>query len=183
MDALTVFLIAVGLAMDAFAVSIAKGITVDKDRKKTGILLAATFGGFQMLMPAIGWFAGQGLKDFMMDIDHWIAFVLLSVIGGKMIYDSTKGDDDGDGRVTVSELLLLGVATSIDALMVGLSFAFLETSIVVPIIVIGVVTFTFCLAGFVFGNRLGTIFGERVKIVGGVVLILIGLRILIEHTM
>ncbi|MFA5312515.1 MAG: manganese efflux pump MntP family protein [Methanomassiliicoccales archaeon] len=182
MDLVTILLIAIGLAMDAFAVSIAKGITVKKNRRRTGIMLAALFGGFQALMPVLGWLAGQGFKDLIMDIDHWIAFILLGVIGGKMIYDSMKGDDD-DGDVTLTAAMLLAVATSIDALMVGLSFAFLETSIFVPVLVIGSVTFAFCLVGFVFGTKLGTMFGERVKIFGGLVLILIGIRILMEHTL
>ncbi|MCE5297094.1 MAG: manganese efflux pump MntP family protein [Euryarchaeota archaeon] len=183
MDILTILLIAIGLAMDAFAVSIAKGITVKKNRRRTGIMLAALFGGFQALMPVLGWLAGQGFKDLIMGIDHWVAFILLGIIGGKMIYDSIRGDDDDDGDVTLTAALLLAVATSIDALMVGLSFAFLDTSIFVPVLVIGSVTFAFCLAGFMFGTRLGTMFGERVKIVGGLVLILIGIRILIDHTM
>lgn len=183
MDILTILLIAIGLAMDAFAVSIAKGITVNKDRRKTAIMLASLFGGFQMLMPMLGWLAGQGFKDIIMGIDHWIAFGLLAIIGGKMIYDSIRGDDESDGNVTLAAAIVLAIATSIDALVVGLSFAFLETSIFVPILVIGSVTFAFCLFGFVFGNKLGKLFGERVEIIGGLVLILIGIKILIEHTL
>ena len=130
MDWLTVVLIAVGLAMDAFAVSIAKGITVNHDRRKTGLLLAGFFGGFQMLMPVVGWAAGYSFKDIIMGVDHWIAFGLLGFIGAKMIYDSTKKEDSAkEEKIKLHTVLTLAVATSIDALMVGLSFAFLETSI------------------------------------------------------
>jgi manganese efflux pump family protein len=182
MDLLTVVLIAVGLAMDAVAVSIAKGITVNSKRRRTGLLLAGFFGGFQMLMPAIGWAAGLSFRDIIMGVDHWIAFGLLSFIGAKMIYDATKkGDDKDGGDIKLHTVLTLAVATSIDALMVGLSFAFLETSILEPIVVIGAVTFGLSLAGFAFGCSLGKVFGNRIKIVGGIILIAIGIRILLEH--
>jgi manganese efflux pump family protein len=181
MDILTMFLIAIGLAMDAFAVSIAKGITVDKDRRRSAIMLACLFGGFQALMPAIGWLAGLGLKDVIMSVDHWIAFGLLGFIGAKMIYDSTKDEEDKENNVTLVIALTLAVATSIDALMVGLSFALLETSILVPVLIIGLVTFGLSLVGFEFGSRMGTVFGKRVQIVGGIILILIGIQILAEH--
>jgi manganese efflux pump family protein len=181
MDLLTLFLIAIGLAMDAFAVSIAKGITVRTDRRRTAILLASLFGGFQALMPVLGWLAGLGLKEIIMGVDHWIAFGLLGFIGAKMIYESIKGGDDDKSGVTLTLALTLAVATSIDALMVGLSFALLETSIVFPVLIIGIVTFALSLVGFVFGSGLGKAFGKRVQIVGGAILILIGIRILIEH--
>ena len=175
-------LIAVGLAMDAFAVSIAKGITINRNRRRTGLLLAVLFAGFQMLMPAVGWAAGYNLRDIIMGVDHWIAFGLLSFIGAKMIYDSSKKEDTKDGEtIRLHTALTLAVATSIDALMVGLSFAFLETSILEPIILIGVITFGLSIAGFTFGCSIGKIFGSRIKILGGIILIAIGLRILIEH--
>jgi putative Mn2+ efflux pump MntP len=181
MDIVTVVLIAIGLAMDAFAVSIAKGITVTQNRRRTAFLLASLFGGFQALMPAIGWLAGIGLQDLIMGIDHWIAFGLLGFIGAKMIYDSVKGEDDKEEDVTLTLALILAIATSIDALMVGLSFAFLETSILIPILIIGLITFVLCLVGFVFGSSMGRVFGRRIRILGGVILILIGIRILAEH--
>jgi putative Mn2+ efflux pump MntP len=181
MDLVTILLIAIGLAMDAFAVSIAKGITIRNDRWKYALLLAAFFGGFQALMPTIGWLAGLGFKDAIMGIDHWIAFGLLSFIGAKMIYESRKDDEDRSDKLTLLSVLTLAVATSIDALMVGLSFAFLETSILVPVLVIGAVTFALSFMGCMFGCKLGTMFGRRVEVVGGIVLILIGLRILVEH--
>jgi putative Mn2+ efflux pump MntP len=182
MDWITVVLIAVGLAMDAFAVSIAKGITVSRDRRRTGLMLAGFFGGFQMLMPVIGWAAGYTLRDIIVGVDHWIAFGLLSFIGAKMIYDSTKKEDAKNGEtVRLHTALTLAVATSIDALMVGVSFAFLEASILEPILVIGIITFGLSIAGFTFGCSIGKIFGSRIKILGGIILIAIGVRILIEH--
>jgi manganese efflux pump family protein len=182
MDLITIILIAVGLAMDAFAVSIAKGITVTHSRRKTALILASFFGGFQMLMPVIGWFAGLSLKDIIMGVDHWIAFGLLTFIGAKMIYDTTKKDDGKqEETVKLSSVLTLAVATSIDALMVGLSFAFLQTSILEPILIIGVITFGLTIIGFFFGCSIGKLFGSRIKILGGIILILIGLRILVEH--
>lgn len=182
MDIFTVILIAVGLAMDAFAVSIAKGIVIERRRRKSALLLASFFGGFQMLMPTIGYFAGLSFREVIVGIDHWIAFGLLSFIGSKMIYDSARKDDGKkDETLKLQSVVILSVATSIDALMVGLSFAFLQTSILDPILVIGLVTFSLSLAGFFFGCGLGRIFGNKIKIVGGLILIAIGLRILLEH--
>jgi manganese efflux pump family protein len=182
MDLVTILLIAVGLAMDAFAVSIAKGISLNHDRRKSALLLASFFGGFQMLMPTIGWVVGQSLRDVIMGIDHWIAFSLLTIIGAKMIYDSTKRENEnGEDKLRLHTLLTLAVATSIDALMVGLSFAFLQTSLIEPILLIGLITFSLSMVGFYFGCGLGRVFGNRIKILGGLILIAIGVRILIEH--
>ena len=181
MDFVTVILIAIGLSMDALAVAIAKGISISKNRRKSALLIASLFGGFQALMPVIGWLAGLGLRDIIMGIDHWIAFGLLGFIGAKMIYDSTKSEDGKDENITMVVALTLAIATSIDALMVGLSFAFLETSILIPILIIGTVTFALSFVGFIFGSRMGSIFGRRIKILGGLILILIGVRILLEH--
>ncbi len=181
-DLLTIILIAIGLAMDAFAVSVAKGISINRDRRKSALLMALFFGGFQMLMPLIGWFAGQSFREIIMGIDHWIAFGLLAFIGTKMIYDSTKKESDEDQEaLRLRTLLALAVATSIDALMVGLSFAFLQTTIIEPILLIGIITFSISLLGFFFGSSLGSFFGSKIKIVGGLILIAIGIRILIEH--
>jgi putative Mn2+ efflux pump MntP len=182
MDALTIVLIAVGLAMDALAVSIAKGIVIKHQRRKTALLLASFFGGFQTLMPVIGWLAGTSLKTVIMGIDHWIAFGLLMFIGSKMIYDSIgKEDVEKEESLSFHSLLVLAVATSIDALMIGLSFAFLQAQILVPILVIGLITFLLSLTGFFFGCGLGRIFGNKIKIVGGLILVAIGMRILFEH--
>lgn len=175
-------LIALGIAMDTFAVSIAKGIVIERKRRKSALILASFFGGFQMLMPAIGYFAGLSFREAIMGIDHWIAFGLLTLIGSKMIYDSTKKEDGKkDETLKLHSVVTLSVATSIDALMVGLSFAFLQTSVLEPILVIGLVTFSLSLLGFFFGCDLGRVFGNKIKIVGGLILIAIGLRILLEH--
>lgn len=181
-DSLSIVLVAVGLAMDAFAVSIARGMATNRNRLKSAILVASFFGGFQMLMPAIGWYVGQSLNELITGIDHWIAFGLLMLIGGRMVYDSTKTERaKPDETLRFHVLLTLSVATSIDALMMGLSFAFLQTSIIEPILAIGVITFSLCILGFVFGCGLGRFLGDRVKIAGGIILIAIGIRILVEH--
>jgi len=182
MDALTIVLIAVGLAMDAFAVSIAKGIVIKHQRQKTALLLASFFGGFQMLMPVIGWLAGTSLETVIAGIDHWLAFGLLLLIGSKMIYDSIRKEDgENEQSLRFHSLMVLAVATSIDALMIGLSFAFLQIQILLPILVIGLITFFLSLTGFFFGCGLGRIFGNKIKIVGGLILLAIGMRILLEH--
>ncbi len=183
LDALTILLIAVWLAMDAFAVSIAKGMTITTNRRKAALLTATAFGGFQMLMPVIGWAAGLAFADLISSVDHWVAFGLLAFIGAKMIYEGTKKDHEtrNNTDMKLHTLMVLAVATSIDALMVGLSFAFLQTSIILPITAIGTVTFGLSFVGFYFGSGLGKRFGHRIEIAGGAVLILIGLRILLEH--
>jgi manganese efflux pump family protein len=182
MDLFTIILIAVGLAMDAFAVSIAKGIVINHNRQKTALLLGGFFGGFQMLMPAIGWLVGLSFKEIIMGVDHWIAFGLLAFIGLKMIYDSTKKEKENEETtLKLHTLLILAVATSIDALMVGLSFAFLQTPILEPIIAIGLITFLLSISGFYFGCGLGRIFGNKIKLIGGLILIAIGLKILLDH--
>jgi manganese efflux pump family protein len=182
LDVVTILLIAVGLAMDAFAVSIAKGIAVNRNRRRTALLLGLFFGGFQMLMPALGWIVGLSFKEIIMGVDHWIAFVLLAIIGSKMIYDSTKKENETKNEtLRLHSILILAIATSIDALMVGLSFAFLNTSILEPVLMIGLITFMLSVTGFFFGCGLGHVFGNKIKIIGGLILIAIGLRILIEH--
>lgn len=182
MDLLTIILIAVGLAMDAVAVSIAKGMVINRQRRKFALLLGGFFGGFQMLMPAIGWLVGLSFQDIIMGIDHWIAFGLLAFLGSKMIYDGTKKvKEQKEEQLGLHLIVALAVATSIDALMVGLSFAFLKTPIIMPILIIGLVTFLLSITGFYFGCGLGRIFGNKIKIVGGLILIAIGLRILLEH--
>jgi len=144
--------------------------------------MATFFAAFQMFMPVIGWTAGLGLEQIISEIDHWIAFGLLVLIGARMIYDSTKKEDpQRDGNLRLNTLLTLSIATSIDALMVGLSFAFLQTAIVVPIFVIGIVTFTLSYLGFHFGTIIGNVFEGRIKAVGGIILIIIGVKILLEH--
>lgn len=182
MDIPTILLVAFSLAMDAFAVSIANGVTITHQRNRAALTMALFFGTFQMFMPIVGWLAGLSLEEFIMGVDHWIALAMLTLIGSKMIYDSTKKEAKKiENRLNIITLLTLSVATSIDALAVGLSFAFLQIYITTPIIIIGIVTFILSLMGFFFGNTAGNLLGNRIKIVGGLILIGIGIKILIEH--
>lgn len=168
--------------MDAFAVSITKGMIIDHNRRRSALLIASFFGGFQMLMLAVGWLVGQSLEEIIMGIDHWIAFGLLAFISTKMIYDSTKRETEkAEGTLRLHSLLVLAVATSIDALMVGLSFCFLQISLLEPILLIGAVTFSLSIVGFYFGCGIGRFFGRKIIIAGGLILIAMGIRILLEH--
>ena len=180
---ITIVFIAFGLAMDAFAVSITSGITIKHLKINNAIKIAAFFGLFQAIMPLIGWLAGFSLGDFISGIDHWIAFGLLSLIGCKMIYESTKmeADEKEVNPLNIYMLLILSIATSIDALAVGISFSFLKVSIALPVIVIGSITFLLSVLGVFVGNRSGHFFEGKIEIVGGFILIGIGIKILIEH--
>ncbi len=186
MGIVELLLIAVGLSMDAFAVSICKGLGMKKVNLKVAFVLALFFGGFQALMPLIGWALGSQFLWLISPIDHWIAFVLLAVIGGKMLWEALhdeEGEDDGKpaDKIDLGEFFILAVATSIDALAVGISFAALAVDIVPSILIIGVVTFCFTIAGVFVGSFFGSRYEKPASIVGGVVLILIGLKILLEH--
>lgn len=186
MGLVELFLLAVGLSMDAFAVSICKGLGMKKIDVKVAVVLALFFGGFQAGMPLIGWALGSQFLGIIGPIDHWIAFFLLAFIGGKMLWDAFH-EDDGEqvqqeaDKLDLKELLMLAVATSIDALAVGISFAFLEVNIWEAIVVIGLTTFALSLVGVCVGNRFGARYEKPSTVVGGVVLILIGLKILVEH--
>jgi len=180
-DLATVLLIAVSLAMDAFAVSIAHGMTIRNRRVATGLVMAGSFGLFQAFMPVLGWLAGLTFIELISSFDHWVAFGLLAFIGGKMIYSARGSKDEKDAKLTVPVLLILSVATSIDALAVGLSFSLLRVSITIPVIAIGVVAFLFSFGGFNFGSKLGKFFERKVQVIGGIVLIAIGIKILLEH--
>ena len=181
------FLIGVGLSMDAFAVSICKGLGMKRLNMKQALVIGLFFGGFQALMPLIGWALGTQLADFITPIDHWIAFILLALIGGKMLFDAFRGDDEGeagepkDTRLDFKELLMLAIATSIDALAVGITFAFLGVNIVWAIAVIGVTTFALSVVGVAVGHAFGARYEKGATIAGGIVLILIGCKILLEH--
>lgn len=169
--------------MDAFAVSISSGIAIRNPRIEQALKVAIFFGAFQAIMPVIGWLAGLGLRELIAQVDHWIAFGLLFLIGCRMIYESTKA---GSKRrvlnpLSLGVLVLLSVATSIDALAAGVSLAFLKISIVLPIIVIGVVTFILSFLGVFVGDKSGHLFESKAEFVGGLVLIGIGTKILIEH--
>lgn len=174
--------IAVGLAMDAFAVAVAAGTQVSTLNRGHVVRLALGFGFFQFLMPVLGWLAGRGLSRWVGAVDHWVAFALLAAIGGKMLWESFRSSESVCKDPTRGWMLLtLSVATSIDALAVGLSFAFLEVSIWAPSIVIGVVAAVLTAVGAIFGCRLGRRFGVWAERFGGVVLIAIGVKILVDH--
>lgn len=175
------FLIAVGLSMDAFAVSICKGLSMPKMKWKNAVLAGLYFGGFQALMPLAGYFLGSQFKEAIVNVDHWIAFVLLLVIGVNMIREANQEDEELDDSFDMKTMLLLAVATSIDALAVGVTFAFLRVHIVPAVLFIGIVTFCFSAAGIKIGNVFGAKFRSKAEIAGGVILILIGAKILLEH--
>lgn len=184
MDLLSLFLIAVGLSMDAFAVSVCKGLATPKYKLKYSMICGAWFGGFQALMPAVGYLLGVNFKKYITAIDHWIAFVLLALIGFNMIREALKNDDEGaDPSFTAKSMSLLAVATSIDALAIGITFAFLDVNIVAAVLFIGVCTFVISAAGVKIGSVFGTRFKSKAEIAGGAILIILGLRILIEHLM
>lgn len=183
MSLLTVFVIAVGLSMDAFAVSVAGGFA-NRDLKVHGaVKVGLFFGLFQALMPTAGWLAGRGIEGYISNYDHWIAFILLSGIGGKMIFESfNMGPDKKVLNISKTHvLLILSIATSIDALAVGLSLSFLNVAIILPSIIIGVVTFIFSFSGVYIGKKIGHVFENKIEFVGGLILIGIGLKILIGH--
>ncbi|MGN0599998.1 MAG: manganese efflux pump MntP family protein [Oscillospiraceae bacterium] len=180
------FLIGVGLSMDAFAVSVCKGLNMrGKVNFKHAGVIALFFGGFQALMPLIGYFLGIGFEKYITKIDHWIAFVLLGFIGGKMVIEAIKEwnaeDKQEEDRLDIKELLVLAVATSIDALAVGITFAFLSVNIWSAISIIGVTTFILSMIGVVIGNKFGSKYKSKAELVGGLILVLMGAKILLEH--
>ncbi len=178
-----IFLIAVGLSMDAFAVSICKGLKMQKKiNAGQTALIALFFGGFQALMPVVGWFLGSSFKNYIESIDHWVAFFLLAIIGGKMIYDSFHDDDEKEDKpFSIKELLLLAIATSIDALAVGITFAIIKTNIWMAVAIIGITTFVLSAAGVFIGHKFGAKYKSKAELAGGIILVLIGVKILLEH--
>lgn len=182
MGLIELFLIAVGLSMDAFAVSVCKGLAMPKCTFKKAAIVGLWFGGFQALMPAIGYVLGAQFQETIASIDHWIAFVLLALIGGNMIHEALDNDEEeADASLDVKTMFLLAVATSIDALAIGITFAFLKVSIIPAVCFIGIVTFIISFAGVKIGNVFGARYKNKAEIVGGVILILLGLKILLEH--
>ncbi|HEX9935285.1 MAG TPA: manganese efflux pump MntP family protein [bacterium] len=173
--------IALGLAMDAVAVSVSCGITLKKPRLRDALRIAGSFGFFQAAMPVLGWAAGFGFRKVIESVDHWIAAALLGFIGIRMIIESGHVAKKRTCPTRPGVLLMLSVATSIDALAAGLSFSFLNTDIWGPAMVIGVVTFTLSLGSVMLGRRLGVLFEKKVEAAGGVILIAIGVKILLQH--
>ena len=184
MSLLEIFFIGVGLSMDAFAVAICKGLSMGKVKIKNITIIALFFGVFQAIMPLIGYLLGSQFKSYIESVDHWVAFVLLAFIGGKMIVDVIKGEDEPEDKeyvLDIKELFVLAIATSIDALAVGISMAFLRVKILSAISVIGVTTFVLSLIGVMVGNKFGIKYKDKATLAGGIILIIIGLKILIEH--
>lgn len=184
MSVIEIFLIGVGLAMDAFAVSVCKGLGMTKINLKQGLLLAFFFGGFQALMPLLGYYLGGLFYEYISQYGSWISFALLAFIGGKMSIDGIKERNDVDSqemdpKIGLVEVLILAIATSIDAFAVGVTFSLLAVNIIVAILIIGIVTFAISFAGVVIGNMVGARFSTPAKILGGVILVLMGLRILL----
>lgn len=180
MSILDLFILAVGLSMDAFAVSVCKGLSLGKIKPKHMWIAGAWFGGFQALMPLIGYFLGSFFAEMIEKYDHWVAFVLLAIIGGNMIKESFDKDEKVDSSMDVKSMLLLAIATSIDALAVGVTFAFLQVQIVPAVSFIGVITFIFSAVGVKIGSLFGTKYKSKAELFGGIVLVLIGIKILLE---
>jgi manganese efflux pump family protein len=183
MDIITIILIAIGLSMDSLAVSIASGVSIKCFKIKDILKIAFFLAIFQGIMPLVGWFAGVGFKQYITEIDHWIAFGLLSYLGIKMIIDGFKSNQEKDCNPLKFPVLIgLSIATSIDALAVGISFAFLNISILIPVLIIGITTFLFSFLGVLVGIRFGQKYNFRIEIIGGIILVGIGVKILLEHT-
>lgn len=185
MGIVELILISIGLAMDAFAVSICKGIKMTSRKIWHVIVIAFFFGGFQMLMPIIGWLLGKRFETYITAFDHWITFALLLIIGGKMVLESFKKDNDEDEKLNdkfdFKEILVLAIATSIDALAIGITFAFLKVNIILASSLIGIITFTLSMIGVFIGRLVGGKFKNKAELLGGIILMLIGTKILLEH--
>ena len=186
MSFVMLFLTGVGLSMDAFAVAICQGLCMKKLNWRYAAIIALFFGGFQALMPLIGWLLGSQFAGYIQSIDHWVSFALLALIGGNMVREALSPEEEETAcAVTVKldykQLFLMAVATSIDALAVGVTFAFLEVEILPAITIIGCISFVFSMAGVAVGNFFGSRYKKRAELSGGIILILLGLKILLEH--
>ena len=181
------FLLGVGLSMDAFAVSVCKGLGMRKLDKKQALIIGLYFGGFQALMPLIGWLLGSQFQQYIPSIDHWIAFILLGFIGGKMMVEAVREWNEEetvevmDAPIDHKNMFVLAVATSIDALAVGITFAFLNTPIIEAITIIGITTMVLSIIGVIVGNFFGSRYKSKAEFIGGLILVLLGLKILLEH--
>ena len=182
MELFEIIVIAIGLAMDAFAVSVCKGLSMKKIDWKKAIIIAVYFGAFQALMPVLGYFLGSSFSAFVQKVDHWIAFILLSIIGANMVKESTDNEvEKRNDNVDFKNMVVLAIATSIDALAVGVTFAFFEVNILLAISIIGIITFILSIFGVIIGNKFGDKFQNKAELAGGIILIIIGLKILLEH--
>lgn len=183
MGILELLILAIGLSMDAFAVSVCKGLAMKKLEFKNMAIVGLWFGGFQALMPTIGYFLGVQFKNQITAIDHWIAFVLLGIIGANMIKEACSKDDEEEvkANLDVKTMFMLAIATSIDALAVGITFAFLSVNLVHAVTFIGITTFILSAVGVGIGNIFGTKYKAKAEIASGIILILLGIKILLEH--
>ena len=182
MGIIELLLLSVGLGMDAFAISVCKGISMKKMDWKKAIIIGLYFGGFQALMPVIGYFLGSAFESLITNIDHWIAFILLGIIGGKMIKDFFADESDNcNDDVSFKTMFVLAVATSIDALAIGITFAFLKVNLILAVALIGVITFILAVIGTKIGNRFGDKYQNKAELVGGIILVLLGIKILLEY--
>lgn len=182
MSLFSLFVLAVGLSMDAFAVSVCKGLAMKKITLKNAVIVGLWFGGFQGLMPLIGYILGSQFEQYITAFDHWIAFILLGIIGYTMIKEAlSKEEEEANDSLDFKTMLLLAVATSIDALAVGITFAFLQVDIVPAVSFIGVITFSLSAIGVKVGNIFGTKYKSKAELAGGIILLLIGTKILLEH--
>ena len=182
MELFEIVVIGIGLAMDAFAVSVCKGLAMKKLDWKKVIIISLYFGIFQALMPVLGYCLGSTFSSFVQQVDHWIAFILLAIIGGNMIKDSTDDEEEKrNDKVDVKTMVLLAIATSIDALAVGVTFAFFEVNLWLSISIIGIITFVLSFLGVIIGNKFGDKFQNKAEFTGGIILIVMGIKILLEH--
>ena len=182
MGLLEIIIMSIGLAMDAFSVSICKGLSIKKYKFKNSIIIGLYFGLFHMIMPIIGYYLGSSFEKLITSIDHWVAFILLFLIGSHMIKESlSKERKKADGSIKFNSMFPLAVATSIDTLAVGITLAFLKANVYLTSIIIGVVTFIFSIIGVKIGNTFGIKYEKKAKLFGGIILIIIGVKILIEH--
>ena len=182
LEFITIFLIAIGLCFDSFAVSVSSGLMMKHISFLDAMKISFSLAFFQGIMPLLGWLAGKRISGYLSNYDHWIAFGLLVIIGLRMIWESQKPEENKSfNPLNIWFIIYMSIATSIDALIVGLSFAFLKTNIYVSIIIIGIVTFIAAMLGILFGKKAGTQFGKKMEILGGIILIVIALKILIEH--
>ncbi|HIT71348.1 MAG TPA: manganese efflux pump [Candidatus Scatovivens faecipullorum] len=181
MGLLELVLIAVGLAMDAFAVSVCKGLSMSKMEWKKAVIIGLYFGGFQALMPLIGYVLGVGFEDKIKSLDHWIAFILLVFIGMNMIKEAFETKEESNDKIDFKTMIILSIATSIDALAVGVTFAFLNVNIMLAISLIGIITFIISMIGVKIGNVFGDKYETKAELAGGFILIFLGVKILLEH--
>lgn len=182
MELIEIFCVGIGLAMDAFAVSVCKGLSMKKIKWKSAIIIAIYFGLFQALMPVLGYFLGSTFSILVQKVDHWIAFTLLAIIGGNMIKESRDDEvEKRNDKVDFKTMIVLAIATSIDALAIGVTFAFFEVNLILAVAIIGIVTFILSIVGVILGNKFGDKFQNKAELAGGIILIMIGLKILLEH--